>query len=120
MIYIENNTNSIEIPKHYSGHITPAGGSYLLKLHNVSTNSDHVISIGRYKDQYDLIYKFENLNFSGLVTGEYEYSLTDTTGLDVFESGILQVGNYKNNNKQYGKTGYESPVTRINGKAYEG
>ena len=98
MIYIEKDSISIQIPRHYRK-FNPSGRERLhLYLYNPATQKEYYFVCADYKD-YDLIYNFENLDFSNLENGEYEFRLND--GMDNIETGIIQVGKFKNTNKQY-------------------
>lgn len=97
MIYIENNTILIQIPKHSN---PPLTNSYTLNLYNAATQTATKYEDIKDEGDLDLIYQFGNLDFSNLSNGEYEYSLRDSEN-NLLETGILQVGNYKKEHKQY-------------------
>lgn len=97
MIYIEKNSISIQIPRHSNRN---SENKYIIELYNHANNRAYYSGIVSDVGGLDLIYQFENLDFSGLINGEYEYRLLDAIG-NVLENGIVQVGDYKNTNKQY-------------------
>lgn len=106
MIYIENNTILIQIPKHSK---PPLINLFVLKLYNATTQIETFYENIKDEGDLDLIYQFGNLDFSNLINGEYEYSLYDSEN-NLLETGIIQVGNYKKEHKQYEtkeeRTGY--------------
>ena len=97
MIYIEKNSISIQIPKHSKRGMT---NNYIIELYNHKNSRAYYSGIIQDVGGLDLIYQFENLNFSDVVNGEYEFRLLDAEN-NVLENGIVQVGDYKNTNKQY-------------------
>ena len=62
------------------------------------------------KEKYELIvrdngstmnyYKLEINLYDNMAEGEYEYTLLDDNNNEI-SNGLLQIGNYKQNNKQY-------------------
>lgn len=114
MIYIENNTKSIQIPRHYT---KVMGGEFLFNLYHLTTCSTYSFNVVDNKE-FDLIYEFHNLDFNNLPSGEFEFTLSTLDGLVVLESGVLQIGEYKNTNKQYGKK--QNSGNAVRGKTYEG
>lgn len=91
MVYINENSGTISIPRHtfYSY------GDYTLL---VSSNlSDDVILVenGDNISTNDLYYKFELGNLDSLNVGEYTYKLYEDD--DVIETGLLRFGNFDRN-----------------------
>lgn len=105
MIYIQKDTKIIQIPKHVDTYNT----EFTLVLYNPIDNKSYSFS-GLRSVGTDLIYEFEDLNFSDLTNGEYEYSLSDVE--QTLENGLVQIGDYKKINKQY--------ETTTTGKQYNG
>lgn len=96
MIYIKNDSISIQIPKHSNTIST----KFELGLFNKLTLNTRVVFDLQDDGGKDLIYQFNNLDFRDMDPGEYEYILKDDQG-HVLESGILQLGEYKKSHTQY-------------------
>lgn len=109
MIYIQNDTNSIQIPKHQNTISTEFDLAIFGKM---KSNTEYFEKLKNDSD-LDLLYEFNNLNFSRLADGEYVYFLyglpsSETDSMQLLETGLLQKGEYKNTNKQY--EGQEKPT----------
>lgn len=80
MIFLDKEQKSIMIPKH----INSSGPMTLTLKHNL-TNAEFVFNNLTNDDSTLLFWTFNDLDFSALPTGEYDYNLN---GL---ETGLLQV-----------------------------
>lgn len=89
MVYINNNSGTITIPKH-----TITTGTYTLILS--SNLSDEVVLVedGGDISTNSLYYKFALDNLSFLNVGEYTYKLYDVDN-NVIETGLLTFGNFE-------------------------
>ena len=102
MIYIQNDANSIQIPKHIDTNSIKFDLALFNKMKFKTEYFDELINTC----ELDLIYRFEGLDFSRLDEGEYVYflygkPLTESDKMEMLETGLLQIGEYKNTNKQY-------------------
>ena len=80
MIFLDREQRSIMIPKH----INCAGPMTLTLKHNL-TNTEYVFDNLPNDDTSILFWNFNNMDFTGLPTGEYNYYLNDV------EYGLLVV-----------------------------
>lgn len=105
MIFIENNTNSVTIPKHQ----TVLGAEFILKLFHQLTGQEFVFDGLENTSSHSKLYVFEE-DFSGLLDGTYNYYLY--TDDELIENGLLVYGDFISEIKEYEKNN----IT----KAYEG
>lgn len=89
MVYINDTSGTITIPKH-----TETTGTYNLIL--TSNLSDEVVLVENGGDisTNSLYYKFTLGNLSNLNVGEYTYTLYDALG-NAVEQGLLTFGTFK-------------------------
>jgi hypothetical protein len=101
MIYLEKDSNFIQIPKHTKTNALRFDIALFNKMNFTSEYFSNVSDRGG----YDLIYEFKDLDFTKLPDGEYVYFLygilDENEQKELLESGLLQIGKYKNTNKQY-------------------
>lgn len=105
MIYIQKNTNSIQIPKH----IDSISIEFDLAIFNKMKFKTEYFERLKNQSNLDLVYEFNELDFSRLDEGEYIYFLyglpiVEGEETEMLETGLLQIGEYKNTNKQYETT----------------
>lgn len=102
MIYIEKNTKSIQIPKHSNS----ISVEFDLAIFNKMKFKTEYFERLKNQSNLDLMYKFDDLDFERLDNGEYIYFLyslpiVEGEETEMLETGLLQIGEYKNTNKQY-------------------
>lgn len=96
MIWINNSTEIIEIPKHSSA----TGNRYKIKLTNNITKKEYEFNVGLSVSDSALMYAFR-VNLPAMDDGEYIYELyaIKIVGLEeqstLIESGLLIYGNYQ-------------------------
>lgn len=90
MVYINDTSGTITIPKH-----TETTGTYNLTL--TSNLSDDVVLVENSGNisTNSLYYKFTLNNLSNLNVGEYTYSLYDNTSKTIVEQGLLTFGTFE-------------------------
>lgn len=102
MIYLDSNTNLIEIPKHQNVFELEFG------LQLINTVSNDVFEFPNLTDKADseLLYHFEISPelMTSLIDGEYVYKvITKSTG-EVVEIGLVQFGDYDKSIEQHEKS----------------
>lgn len=102
MIYIQKGANSIQIPKH----IDSISVEFDLAIFNKMKFKTEYFERLKNQSNLDLMYEFDDLDFERLDNGEYVYFLyglpiTEDDNIETLETGLLQIGEYKNINKQY-------------------
>lgn len=75
----------------------------ILKFKNNTDKNEFSLSVNELGDSR-LNYHFQIHVPEELPDGEYSYALTDDEGENVFASGLVQIGEYKPNNKTYTTT----------------
>lgn len=96
MIWINNSTEIIEIPRHSDAEDT----RYEIKLINVITKKEYTIEVGMSISDSALLYKFHVDNLPSMDEGEYEYYLSVFVTIEgliekrLIESGLLIYGDY--------------------------
>lgn len=90
MIYINENSSAISIPRHS---LNTEGGYTLVVKSNVSNNVILVEDGGNISTN-DFFYQFPLNNLSNLNVGEYTYLLYDVNS-EVIETGLLMYGKYE-------------------------
>lgn len=93
MIYIKENSGSINIPKH-----THSSGIYKLLLSSNVTNEIVLVDNENNISTNDLYYKF-SINPEGIEPGEYTYKLYSDDV--VVEVGLLTFGTYNRSKVEY-------------------
>ena len=88
MVYINENSGTISIPRHtfYSD------GEYTLILTSNISNEVILVEDGNNISTNTLYYKFALGNLDTLNVGEYTYKLFDSDGM--IETGLLMFGNF--------------------------
>lgn len=91
MIYINNSTNWVEIPKTYPQNVSKYG------LRFVNQTTHNVIAlIGDDSSQVDTLYKFYLGNvIDKFEVGQYDYMVMSPDWQETYTSGVLQYGEYK-------------------------
>lgn len=102
MIYIQKDANSIQIPRH----INSISIEFDLAIFNKMKFKTEYFERLKNQSNLDLMYEFEGLDFERLDNGEYIYFLyglpiAEGEETEMLETGLLQIGEYKNTNKQY-------------------
>lgn len=102
MIYIQKGTKSIQIPKHSNS----ISIEFDLAIFNKMKFKTEYFERLKNTSELDLLYEFNGLDFNRLDDGEYVYFLyglpiTEDDSITTLETGLLQIGEYKNTNKQY-------------------
>lgn len=97
MIWIDNNTTILEIPKHTSYE----GERYGIKLINVLTSNEYDFVVEMSASDSALLYKFQVGEMPSMDEGEYEYQLYAFNTIEgqevrtLIESGLLIFGDYQ-------------------------
>ena len=100
MIWINNSTELIEIPRHSDAE----GSRYEIKLINVITKKEYAVEVGTSVSDSALLYKFPTTDFPSMDEGEYEYFLSVYVTVEglvekrLIESGLLIYGDYQRDN----------------------
>ena len=91
MIYINNSTEWIEIPKTYPQNVSKYG------LRFVNQTTHNVIAlIGEDSSQVETLYKFNIRNvIDKFEVGQYDYMVMSPDWQETYTSGVLQFGEYK-------------------------
>lgn len=105
MVYINENSGTINIPRHTFGSI----GNYTLLVSSNLSNDVILVDDGGNISTNNLYYKFALSNLDNLNVGEYTYKLY--SGSAVIETGLLMFGNFNktvivNNTFNKGKIQY--------------
>ena len=97
MVYITDKSNYIDIPKHDQS----SAELFTLELENIINNETFRLENLKDANLNKMYYKFYDVDFSGLVTGEYNYRII-ADGKQL-ENGILVCGDYKGTKIEYHK-----------------
>lgn len=93
MIYINEMSGTISIPKH-----TTASGHFNLVLTSPLSDTVTLVANGEDISTNDLYYKLTLSSLSDLNVGEYQYSLFEVDNpADILEVGLLTFGEYSRN-----------------------
>ena len=107
MIYLEENTTQISIPKTKS----MLYSNFLLTFSNSLTKKSTTYQVVNVS--VSLFYYTFNVSISLSDSGEYEYTLfPDEIGMDYCESGLAVWGNYERTTVQHDKTNEKKQYTR--------
>lgn len=90
MVYINDTSGTITIPKH-----TETTGTYILTVTSNLSNDVVLVDNGGNISTNNLYYKFALDNLQFLNVGEYTYSLYSNTLKEVVEQGLLTFGTFK-------------------------
>ena len=107
MIYLDENTTQISIPKTKS----TLYSNFLLTFTNSLTKKSTTYQVVNISDS--LVYYTFNVSISLSDAGEYEYTLfPDEIGMDYCESGLAVWGNYDRTTVQHDKSNEKKQYTR--------
>jgi len=107
MIYLDENTTQISIPKTKS----TLYSNFLLTFTNSLTKKSTTYQVVNVSDS--LVYYTFNVSISLPDAGEYEYTLfPDEIGMDYCESGLAVWGNYERTTVQHDKINEKKQYTR--------
>lgn len=90
MIYINEQSGTINIPRHSFGD----EDSYTLVVTSNLSDDVTLVEDGGDISTNPLYYKFAIYNLSNLNVGEYTYTLYDKSS-EILETGLLQFGNFE-------------------------